>query len=221
MNWLNAPARFAPPLMSGQFDIDKANQILDGAGWHRGSDGIRQRQGIRLKVVFQGVINTLVQRIQAIVKQAAGKAGIDVELKAVTAAVFGGSDPSNRDTYTRFNADLQLIQYFQSAPDPERFMSLFTSNEVPSKENNYQRYNAPRWRSRTYDDLFAAARIEVDPMKRVALFIRMNELLVQSGAVLPIARRAVVNARASTIKGADHTAWDRAYWRLAYWYREA
>jgi hypothetical protein len=30
-----------------------------------------------------------------------------------------------------------------------------------------------------------------------------------------------VNARASNIKGADHTAWDRAFWRLPYWYREA
>jgi peptide/nickel transport system substrate-binding protein len=135
--------------------------------------------------------------------------------------VFGSSDPSNRDTYTHFSADLQLITYFQSAPDPERFMSLFTSEEVPTKENNYQRYNAPRWQSRAYDELFASARIEMDPVKRAALFIKMNELLVQGGAVLPIARLATTNARASTIKGADHTAWDRAFWRLAYWYRDA
>ena len=174
-----------------------------------------------MKVLFQTTINASAQKVQAIVKQAAGKAGIDVELKSITPAVFGSSDPSNRDTYTHFSADLQLVTYFQSAPDPERFMSLFTSEEVPSKENNYQRYNAPRWRSRAYDDLFSAAKTEIDPVKRAALFIRMNELLVQGGAVLPIARRATTNARAIAIKGADHTAWDRAFWRLAYWYREA
>jgi peptide/nickel transport system substrate-binding protein len=221
INWLNAPAAFAPTPRQGQFDIDKANQILETGGWRRGPDGIRQRNGIRLKVVFQTAIVALAQKIQAIVKQAVGKAGFEVELKAVTPAVFAGSDPSNRDTYTHFNADLQLIQYFQSAPDPERFMSLFISDEVPSKENKYQRFNAPRWRSRVYDELFAAARIEVDPVKRASLFIRLNDLLIQGGAVLPIARRATINARAVTIKGADHSAWDRAFWRLAYWYREA
>ena len=220
-SWLNAPAPYAAKTPPGQFDVEKANQVLEAAGWRRGPDGIRQRNGVKLKMVFQTTINASLQKIQAIVKQAAGRAGIDMELKAVTPAVFGSSDPSNRDTYTHFSADLQLITYFQSAPDPERFMSLFTSEEVPSKENNYQRYNAPRWRSPVYDELFAASRTEMDPVKRAALFIRMNELLVQDGAVLPLARRATVNARASTIKGADHTAWDRAFWRLANWYREA
>jgi hypothetical protein len=47
----------------------------------------------------------------------------------------------------------------------------------------------------------------MDPVKRAALFIRMNELLVQSGAVIPIARRATVNARASAIKGAAQSFW--------------
>ena len=220
-SWLNAPAPYAAKTPPGQFDVDKANQVLEAAGWRRGPDGIRQRNGIKLKIVFQTAINASAQKVQAIVKQAAGKAGIDMELRGITPAVFGSSDPSNRDTYTHFSADLQLLTYFQSAPDPERFMSLFTTEEVPAKENNYQRYNAPRWRSRAYDDLFSTARTEIDPVKRAALFIRMNELLVQGGAVLPIARRATTNARAITIKDADHTAWDRAFWRLAYWYREA
>ena len=220
-SWLNAPAPYAAKTPPGEFDVDKAIKVLEAGGWRRGPDGIRQRNGVKLKVVFQTTINATAQKIQAIVKQAAAKAGMDVELKAIAPAVFGSSDPANRDTYTHFSADLQLITYFQSAPDPERFMSLFTSDEVPSKENNYQRYNAPRWRSRAYDELFAAARTEIDPVKRAALFIRMNDLLVQGGAVIPIARRATANARASTIKGADHTAWDRAFWRLAYWYREA
>ena len=220
-SWLNAPAPYAAKTPPPPFDVDKANQVLEAGGWRRGPDGIRQKNGVKLKLVFQTVILPSAQKVQAIVKQAAGRAGIDVELKGISPAVFGSSDPSNRDTYTHFSADLQLITYFQSAPDPERFMSLFTSEEVPTKENNYQRYNAPRWQSRAYDELFASARIEMDPVKRAALFIKMNELLVQGGAVLPIARLATTNARASAIKGADHTAWDRAFWRLAYWYRDA
>jgi peptide/nickel transport system substrate-binding protein len=220
-NWLNAPSQFESKNTRREFSLEKANQVLESAGWRRGSDAVRQRNGIKLKLVFQTAINSLAQKIQAIVKQTAARAGVEMELKAVPASTFGGSDPANRDGYTHFSADLQLITYFQSAPDPERFMSLFTSDEIPSRENKWQRYNAPRWRNRTYDDLFAAARTEMDPVKRAALFIRMNDLLIQGGAIIPLARRATVNARAVAIRDAEHTAWDRAFWRLAYWYREA
>src|SRR5207237_7974824 len=63
INWLNAPAAFAPTPRQGQFDIDKANQILEAGGWRRGPDGIRQRNGIRLKVVFQTAILAQAQKI--------------------------------------------------------------------------------------------------------------------------------------------------------------
>jgi peptide/nickel transport system substrate-binding protein len=39
--------------------------------------------------------------------------------------------------------------------------------------------NAPRWRNEEYDRTFDAAQIELDPVKRAALLIRGNDLLVQ------------------------------------------
>src|SRR4029453_12924142 len=115
-SWLNAPAPYAAKTPPGQFDLEKANQVLEAAGWRRRPDGIRQRNGVKLKIVFQATINASSQKVQAIVKQAAGRTGIDMELKGVTPAVFGSSDPSNRDTYTHFSADLQLITYFHPLP---------------------------------------------------------------------------------------------------------
>jgi peptide/nickel transport system substrate-binding protein len=47
--------------------------------------------------------------------------------------------------------------------------------------------NAPRWRNEEYDRTFDAAQIELDPVKRAALLIRCNDLLVQGGAVIPVA----------------------------------
>ena len=40
-NFLNAPDRFRSKNTAWEFNVDKANQILDAAGWKRGSDGIR------------------------------------------------------------------------------------------------------------------------------------------------------------------------------------
>jgi len=40
-NFLNGPPRFRSPNMRWEFSVDRANQILDGAGWRRGADGVR------------------------------------------------------------------------------------------------------------------------------------------------------------------------------------
>ena len=91
-----------------EFNVDKANQILDAAGWKRGADGIRAKDGKRLKLLFQTSTNAPRQKTQAIVKQAAAKAGIEIELKSVVASVFFASDAANPDTYPHFYADLQM-----------------------------------------------------------------------------------------------------------------
>lgn len=41
-----------PPVPETPFDIAKANQILDRAGWQRGSDGIRQKNGVKLELDY-------------------------------------------------------------------------------------------------------------------------------------------------------------------------
>ena len=88
--------------MSWEFNVDKANAVLDQAGWKRGADGIRAKDGKQLKVVYQTSTNPRRQKTQAIVKQAAAKAGIEIEIKSVVASVFFGSDPANRDTFPHF-----------------------------------------------------------------------------------------------------------------------
>jgi peptide/nickel transport system substrate-binding protein len=44
-NFLNSPPRFRSPNTSFEFNIDKANQILEAAGWKKGADGIRAKDG--------------------------------------------------------------------------------------------------------------------------------------------------------------------------------
>src|SRR5262245_27077610 len=91
-NFVNNPTKFVSKNLKWEFNIEKANQILEKAGWVKGADGIRAKDGKKLKLVYQTSINTPRQKNQAIVKQACGKAGIDVELKSVTASVVSSAD---------------------------------------------------------------------------------------------------------------------------------
>src|SRR5213592_1910223 len=52
-NFLNEPKRFASRATKWEFNVDKANQILDAAGWKRGSDGVRAKDGKKLRFVYQ------------------------------------------------------------------------------------------------------------------------------------------------------------------------
>ena len=80
-----------------EFNIAKANQILDEAGWKRGPDGIRAKDGKRMKLVFQTSINAPRQKNQAIVKQACQKAGIEfLENTMLVDLITGGTRDRRR-----------------------------------------------------------------------------------------------------------------------------
>jgi len=219
-NFLNNPERVRSNNTKWEFNVEKANKLLEDAGWKKGPDGIRAKDGKKLKLVYQTSINTPRQKNQAIVKQACQKAGIDVELKSVTASVFFSSDVANPDTYAKFYCDIQMYTTTMTQPDPEVFMNQFTSWEVATKENKWQGRNITRWRSEEYDKTFRAAEGELDPVKRSALFIRMNDLACGDQAVIPVVYRPRVAAISSKLK-ASLSGWDNDFWNLRDWYREA
>jgi peptide/nickel transport system substrate-binding protein len=218
-NFLNAPSRFNSKNTKWELNPDKAGQILEAAGWKKGSDGIRAKDGVKLKMVYQTSINAPRQKTQAIVKQAAAKAGIDMELKSITASVYFSSDVANPDTYTHFYTDIQMYTTTMTQPDPELFMNQFTSWEVASKENKWQGRNITRWKNEEYDKLFRAAEGEMDPVKRAALFIKMNDLVIQNAVVIPVVARPRVAAVSNRLR-AEQSGWDSDFWALHNWYHE-
>jgi len=218
-NFLNAPARVQSKTTRWEFNVDKANQILDQAGWKRGADGIRAKDGKRLKFVYQTSINAPRQKNQQIVKQACAKAGIDIEIKAVTASVYFSSDPANPDTYTHFFTDIQMYTTTMTQPDPQRFMDQFTSWQVASKENKWAFRNITRWRNEEYDKTWRAAEAEMDPVKRAALFVKMNDLVISNVVVIPVVWRPRVAAISRQLRDAQQSGWDSDFWNLANWSR--
>jgi peptide/nickel transport system substrate-binding protein len=217
-NFINNPQRFVSKNTKWEFNIEKANQILEGAGWKRGPDGVRAKGGKQLKLVFQTSTNAPRQKTQAIVKQACQRAGIEIELKSVTASVFFSSDIANPDTARKFYSDVQMYNTNMGSPDPEMFMRQFTSWEIAAKQNKWQGRNTTRWRSEAYDNAFRAAEGELDPVKRAVLFITMNDLVVKDAAVIPIVHRPVAAAMSHQLR-ARLSGWDNAFWNLRDWHR--
>jgi peptide/nickel transport system substrate-binding protein len=219
-NFLNAPERFRSRNMSWEFNLDKAGQLLNEAGWLRGPDGIRVKNARRLKLVFQGAVSPSVQKVQLIVKQAAATAGVEIEVKAVPVSVFFSSDTSNPDSNVRFLADLQIYTVFTGL-DPQLFMAQFASWEIPTRENKWTGRNLTRWRHEEYDRLWRKAEVEMDPVKRASLFIRMNDLVIKDAVVIPVTWRNTVHAVSNQLGGIEPNAWDSIFGRIAYWHRPA
>jgi peptide/nickel transport system substrate-binding protein len=220
-NYLTAPAAFASPSTRWEFSVDKANRLLDAAGWARAAGGVRAKDGRPLRLVFQTSVNAPRQKTQAIIKQACARAGIEVELRAITPATFFSSDPGNADTAAHFSADLQMYTLTTTSPDPQRFMEVFCSWEIAARANQWSRRNYTRWHREDYDRLWRAAETEMDPARRAALFIRMNDLLVEQVVVIPFLWRTRVAAVANGLRDLRLSGWASDFWNLANWYREA
>jgi peptide/nickel transport system substrate-binding protein len=217
-NALNNPSQYNSHAIVAEFNIDKANALLDSAGWKRGADGVRSKDGKRLKLVFQTSINSVRQKVQAIIKQACAKSGIEVELKTVTASVFFSSDLTNPDTYGKFFADVEMFLNTRAGTDPDRFMQQWVSWEVCQKANGWQLQNKCRWSSPKYDKTFHASELELDPVKRAALFVQMNDMACNAGYVVPVALRAQVTTLGKSIV-APLTGWDLDLSGIHDWYR--
>ncbi|CAN7210156.1 peptide ABC transporter substrate-binding protein [Bosea sp. LjRoot9] len=217
-SFVNEPKMFKSSKLKYEFSIEKANKVLDEAGWKKGADGIREKDGKKLKFVFQTSINAPRQKVQAIVKQACQRAGIDLELKSVTASVFFSSDVANPDTYTKLYVDMEMYTTTQPQPDPERFLNQFTSWEIANKENKWLGRNVSRYSDPAADEAYKAAQKELDPAKRAALLIKVNEIFCEANVILPVLSRTKVVAAAQSLSH-DHSGWDVDTWNLAAWYR--
>lgn len=221
-NILVAPPTYQSPNIFYQYDPDKAKSLLDEAGWQVGTDGIREKDGAKMRVFFSTTANTLRQRVQEIVRENLNALGIEVRLNVVDAGDFFSDDPAVApNDYRRFQADLE--EYFDgnSAPDPIDYMRYWTSDQIPQKSNNWSGENVGRWRNPAYDALYQQVTTEITPEKRQQLFIQMNDLLVEDGVMIPLVHLAQVSGVGNSLEGVDLTPWDADTWNIKDWRRNS
>ena len=195
--------------------------MLEQAGWKKGADGIRAKDGKRLKIVYQSVHQRTAPEDTGHREAGRRQGRVEIEIKSVVASVFFGSDPANWDTFPHFKADIQMYTTTMVHPDPQRFMNQFLTEEIASKANKWSGRNPTRWSNEEYDRTYKAAETEMDPVKRAAMFIKMNDLLTQNVVVIPVLWRARVAAVSNKIRNTEQSPWESDFWNHATWYREA
>lgn len=172
------------------FDQAKAKALLDEAGWKPGSDGIRVKDGQRLRLKYQTTTgNKLREDSQVLIVENMKAIGVEFYIENQPSSLLLGGWAANSP---RKKGNYDILMYTTNASiDPHAQMySYFNSKSIPSPDNqggvNYSRWNDPEtdklidqagsipdWPARK--DLYckAAARV-VDGATHIYLYQRFN-----------------------------------------------
>ena len=200
-------------------DIDAANKLLDDAGWVPGSDGVREKDGVRLSILYQTSTNAVRQDFQALIKQWWSEIGVETELRNISASVFFGSDPGSPDTFQKFYADIEMYANNFEGADPEAYLSSWKCSNDPRPDTQWQGLNMPRFCSEEYDAMLAEMAKTGDIDERARLGKAMNDMLMQEFVMIPLVHRGRVSAHANTLGGVQLNTWDSELWNAADWHR--
>ncbi|MGH2450543.1 MAG: peptide ABC transporter substrate-binding protein [Candidatus Limnocylindria bacterium] len=201
-----------------KYDLSAANALLDEAGWVRGADGFRSKDGVPLEVVYQTTVNPVRQATQDIIKADWESIGVRVELKSVDAGVFFSSDVANPDTAAKFFADVEMFTNGSASPNMQDYLAIYRCDSIAERSNQWRGDNYMRWCSEEYDALFDQLAAETDPDERARLIIEMNDLMVQEVVEISlVARKFPVAGKAKDLQGTTANPWDSDLWNIADW----
>jgi peptide/nickel transport system substrate-binding protein len=155
-----------PPQLYQQ-DLDKAEELLDEAGWtDTDGDGIRDKEidGRRIPFEFTVLCSQFEDRIQVctLLKECLDSIGIICHVKPTEFTVL-----TQLMTDGKFQAEMGG---WGAGADPDTSANIYKTGE----ERNYGHYSNPR-----VDDLFIKGRHEFDPDKRNAIYGEIHKTLWQ------------------------------------------
>lgn len=200
-------------------DIEGANKLLEDAGWKMGSDGIREKDGVKLSFLYQTSTNSVRQGTQALVKDWWSQIGVAAELRNVSASVFFGGDPASPDTFQKFYADVQMYTNNFDGTDPEKYMASWMCDKIPGPATGWQGENIVRYCNPAYDELVKKLGTTSNLEERAAISIQLNDMLSNDVAQIPLIHRGQPSAVNNTLLGVKMNAWDSELWNVADWSR--
>ena len=201
-------------------DIAGANALLDSAGWTKGGDGIRAKDGVRLSILYQTSTNAVRQDFQALIKQWWGEIGVETELRNLNASVFFGGDPGSPDTFQKFYADVEMYANTFDGTDPQAYLAAYRCGNEPKPESQWQGENINRFCDPAYDAMLDELAQTGDLAKRGEIAIKLNNMLTKdSYTIVPLVHRGRVSAHAKSLGGVVLNTWDSELWNVADWHR--
>jgi peptide/nickel transport system substrate-binding protein len=165
---------YQPDIQCPKFDIDGANKLLDQAGWVKGSDGVRQKNGLRLEFQYSTTAkNRWRERDQLINQDNFKKIGIKVNISNYPANTFFGSllpegKPGKYD----------LAEWGSSYSNDPNNSSMYACSQIPPKGQNYNFYCDPE-----FDKLLAQQVATADKEKRQQIFNQLHQKMIDDAVI--------------------------------------
>ena len=201
-------------------DLEGAKALLDEAGWVVGADGIREKDGKKLQLLYQTSTNPVRQDFQALIKGWWNEIGVGVELKNIDASVFFGGDAGSPDTFQKFYSDVEMYANNFDGTDPEPYLAQYMCDKIPGPDNQWQGENINRFCDPAYDALVKEMSATAEIGKRSELAKKMNDMLTKdSMVVVPLVDRGRLSAASTTLGGVVLNTWDTELWNAQDWFR--
>jgi peptide/nickel transport system substrate-binding protein len=221
-NLVPAPADFASDNTACLTqDLEGAKAMLEGAGWvDSDGDGIREKDGRKLSIIYQTTVNPIRQDFQALIKGWWNAIGVEVELKQIDPGVFFGGDVASPDTYQKFYADVEMFANEWDGTDPESYLSQLMCDKIPTPDTGWQGENINRFCNPDYDALVKTLAATSDRAERAVIIKQLNDMLTKdSNTIIPLVHRGRFSAVSNTLGGVVLGAWDSELSRASDWFR--
>jgi peptide/nickel transport system substrate-binding protein len=227
-NILTGIGAYESPNTAYEFNLDKAAQVLEEAGWVMDGD-VRKKDGVELSVKYFTSINAVRQKTQQVNKANWEKVGIKTSLGTVDAGVYFDSAAGNDQTASHFFRDIEMFTNGSTSTWPQLYMSAWyagpdpggPSGNVAQKANGWSGQNIDRYVNPDYDVLFEAVLKETVAEKAAEMFIQMNDIIINDYVEIPLVQRvaekwAILNNVRDNF-GAN--PFETLYWNIANWNR--
>jgi len=167
------------------FSPDKANELLDQAGWVRDGN-TRSKDGQELKALFIVIAKDNFDEPAQVIQSQLSDVGIALELTTE-------AEPTVFNTYNR--GDQNLANIFWWGADPESLYSLYHSSQI-AQGFNWAHYTNPE-----VDRLLEEGYIESDDAARMELYKQAQTLIMEDAPCIPIWGKRATMAGAKSITG--------------------
>ncbi|MBV9440703.1 MAG: peptide ABC transporter substrate-binding protein [Candidatus Eremiobacteraeota bacterium] len=192
----------APPA-----DPTAAGRLLDAAGWHRGSDGIRIRGGRRLAFALTTVAGNAALQRTAVGLQAAWNAlGVEASLRSEPRNLLmapGGT--LQRGAYS------VVLNTFGYGLQPDRSLQLAIASLPPNG------YNVSRYRNPQLDRLMLQARTMLDSSRRRTLYAEVARRENDDAPIVPIVWQKTITGVATRLENVRPEPVNSDFWNVTDW----
>ena len=177
-----------------QFDVNRAGKILDQAGWAKGADGIRAKNGVRLSFTNSTTSgDPLREQVQQFLQQTFAQLGVEMKISNLPAAVMWGEFW----TQSQFDSVIVGSSYLIGAdPDVTNRLHSRSIAVKGGRGSNNAQYTNPE-----VDALLDKGARTFDPEARRAIYSRVQELVRRDLPFLPLYQSNAVEGLKKGING--------------------